>query len=92
MVNYNLRVWYTCWYILGTTRVLFLRYYAKIDYAPLSVILIKDNIKTDSQLVVLSGFIWKEFSYTGIISGAYIVFYQGGKIDHCTHVPGPVSK
>ena len=21
----------------------------------------------------------------------YILFYQGGKIDHCTHVPGPVS-
>ena len=25
-------------------------------------------------------------------TGAYIIFYQGGTIDHGTHVPGPVSK
>ena len=25
-------------------------------------------------------------------TGAYIIFYQGGPIDHGTHVPGPVSQ
>ena len=30
--------------------------------------------------------------YTGISTGAYIIFYQGGPIDHVTHVPGPVSQ
>ena len=25
-------------------------------------------------------------------TGAYIIFYQGGPIEHGTHVPGPVSQ
>ena len=29
---------------------------------------------------------------TGISTGAYIIFYQGGPIDHGTHVPGPVAQ
>ena len=24
--------------------------------------------------------------------GAYILFYQGGTIDNCTHIPGPVAQ
>ena len=35
---------------------------------------------------------WKYFPDTGISTGAYIIFYQGGPIDHGTHVPGPVSQ
>ena len=27
----------------------------------------------------------------GRSTGAYIIFYQGGKIDHSTHVTGPVA-
>ena len=29
---------------------------------------------------------------TGRIKGAYIIYYQGGPIDHGTHVPGPVAQ
>ena len=29
---------------------------------------------------------------TGRSTGAYILFYQGGPIDHGTHVPGTVSQ
>ena len=29
---------------------------------------------------------------TGRSTGEYIIFYQGGPIDHGTHVPGPVSQ
>ena len=29
---------------------------------------------------------------TGRSTGAYIIFYQSGPIDHGTHVPGPVSQ
>ena len=36
--------------------------------------------------------IWKYCPDTVISIGAYIVFYQGGKIDHCTNVPGSVSQ
>ena len=35
--------------------------------------------------------IWKDCPDTGIITGANI-FYQGGPIDHCKHVPGPVAQ
>ena len=35
---------------------------------------------------------WQDFPYTGRSTGAYIIFYQGGPIDHGTHVPGPVAQ
>ena len=40
----------------------------------------------------LSDFCCKDCPYTGRITGAYIIFYQGGKFDHGTHVPGPVAQ
>ena len=39
-----------------------------------------------------SDFSWKDFPDTGRSTGAYIIFYQGGPIDHGTHVPGPVAQ
>ena len=35
---------------------------------------------------------WQIFPDTGRSTGAYTIFYQGGPIDHGTHVPGPVSQ
>ena len=35
---------------------------------------------------------WEDFPDTGRSTGAYIIFYQGGPIDHGTHVPGPVAQ
>ena len=35
---------------------------------------------------------WKYFTETGRSTGAYIIFYQGGSIDHGTHVLGPVAQ
>ena len=32
----------------------------------------------------------KEYPYTDRITGAYIVFSKGWKIDNCKHVPGSV--
>ena len=42
--------------------------------------------------MVFSDFIWQDCTNNDIITGAYIVFYQGGPIDHYTHVPGPVDQ
>ena len=39
-----------------------------------------------------SDYSWQDFSDTGISTGAYIIFYQGGPIDHGTHVPGTVAQ
>ena len=35
---------------------------------------------------------WQDCPNTGRITGAYIIFYQGGTIDHDKHVPGPVDQ
>ena len=35
---------------------------------------------------------WQDCPDTGRSTGAYIILYQGGPIDHGTHVPGPVAQ
>ena len=50
------------------------------------------HIKTKNQLLGLSDSSWQYFPDTGRITGACIIFYQGGPIDNGTHVPVPVAK
>ena len=68
-----------------------LNYYADLKDVPLSDLLRQPNIKTENQLMALSYSIWKYCSDTVSSIESYIIFYQGGKITHGTHVPGPVS-
>ena len=42
--------------------------------------------------MVFSDCIWQNCPDNGRITWAYIVFYQVGTIDHCTHVTGPVAQ
>ena len=42
--------------------------------------------------MVFSGSIWQDCPDNVRSTGAYIVFYQGGKFYHCTHVTGPVGQ
>ena len=60
--------------------------------APVTDLLMQANIKTNNQLLAFSDYIWQDFPDTGRSTGAYIIFYQGGTIDHGTHVPGPVAQ
>ena len=60
--------------------------------ALVSDLLRQDSIKTDNQLMDLSYSSWKDCTDTGRSKGVYIIFYQGEKIDHGTHVLGPVSQ
>ena len=69
-----------------------MEYYADIKDAPLSDHLIQTNIKTENQLMAFSDSSCQYFPDTGRIAGAYIIFYQGGPINHGTHVPGPVAQ
>ena len=69
-----------------------MKYYSKIEDAPLSEILRQEIIKTENQLMVFYDSIWKGLPYTGISKGAYILFYHGGTIYHCTPVKGKVSQ
>ena len=68
-----------------------LKYYANIDNSYISDLFTQARIKTENQLIMFSDSIWQDWTYTGRCTGAYIMFYQVGPIDHCTHVPGLVS-
>ena len=78
-------------YIRGNNN-LGLRHYDKIEDGNLSDLLRYASINTENQLMVLSDSRCQECTDTGISTGAYIVFYKGVTIDHCTHVPIPVSQ
>ena len=69
-----------------------LKYYTDMKDALLLDILRQANIKTDKQLRAFYDSSWKYCTETGISTGSYIIFYQGGPIDHVTHVPGTVVK
>ena len=66
-----------------------LEYHADMKDAPLSNLLIKASIITENQLMVFSDSIWKYCPDTGRSTGAYMIFYHGGTIDHGTHVSVP---
>ena len=40
----------------------------------------------------LSDYSWKDFPDTVRSTGAYVISYKFGPINHVTHVPGPVAK
>ena len=73
-------------------KTLGLKYYADMNDAPVSDLLRQASIQTKNHLMDFSGSSWQYFTDTGRSTGAYIIFYQGGSIDHVTHVPGPVSQ
>ena len=61
----------------------------ELNDAPVTDLLRQASIKNKNQLMDVYDYSWQD---TGISTGAYIIFYQGGPIDYGTHVPGPVSK
>ena len=69
-----------------------LKYYANTNDVPVSDLLRQASINTQNQLMAFYGSSWQDFTDTGRITGAYIIFYQGGTIDHVTHVLGPVDQ
>ena len=73
-------------------KTLGLKYYSYTGDAPVYDLLRQASINTENQLMDFSDSSWQDFPDTGRSTGAYIIFYQGGTIDHGTHVPGPVVK
>ena len=69
-----------------------LKYYDNMNDAPISDLLRQASINTENQLMSFSDSSWQYFTDTGRSTGAYIIFYQGGPIDHGTHVSGPVAQ
>ena len=69
-----------------------LKYYADTNDAPVSDLLRQAGIKTDNHLMDFSDSSWQDCPDTGRSIGAYIIFYQGGPIEHGTHVPVTFSR
>ena len=69
-----------------------LKYYADMNDAPVTDMLRQAIIKTENHLMNFSNSSRKDFPDAGRRTRAYIIFYQGGPIDHGTHVPGTVSQ
>ena len=69
-----------------------LKYYADINDASVTDILIQASIKNRNHLMAFYDSSWQDCPDTGRSTGAYIILYQGGTIDNGTHVPGPVSQ
>ena len=68
-------------------KTLGLKYYTDLNDAPVTDLLRQPSIKTKNHLMAFSDSSWKYFTDTGISTGAYNIFYQGGPIDHGTHFP-----
>ena len=69
-----------------------LKYYADMNDAPVTDLLRQSTINTENHLMAISDSSWQDCPYTGRSTEAYIIFYQGGIIDHGIHVSGPVSQ
>ena len=72
-------------------KTLGLKCYSDLNDAQVTDLLRQANIKTKNHLMDFSDSSWKDCPDTERSTGAYIIFYRGGKIDHGTHVPGPVA-
>ena len=73
-------------------KTLGLKYYTDLNDAPVTDLLRQASIKTENHLMAFSDSSCQDCTDTGISIGAYIIFYQGGTIDHGIHVPVPVSQ
>ena len=70
-------------------KTLGLKYYADLNDAPVTDLLRQANINTNNSLMAFFDSSWQDFPDTERSKGAYIIYYQGGPINHGTHVPGP---
>ena len=73
-------------------KTLGLKYYADLNDVPVTDLLRQANINTNNNLMAFSESSWQDCPDTGRSTAAYIIYFQGGTIDHGTHVPGPVAQ
>ena len=64
-----------------------LKYYANINDAPVSDLLRQASIKNENHLMDCFGSSWQECPEHRRSTGVYSILYQGGPIEHDTHVP-----
>ena len=60
--------------------------------APVTELLIQASIKTENHLMDFYDSSWQDRPDTVRSTGAYMIFYHGGTIDHGTYASVPVSQ
>ena len=73
-------------------KTLGLKYYADLNYVPVTDELRQASIKTKNHLMDFSDYSWQDCPDTSISTGACIIFYQGEIIDHGTYSTVPVAQ
>ena len=69
-----------------------LKYYADMNESSVSELMRQASNKTENHLMAFSDSSCKYCPDTVRSTGAYIIFYQGGKFYHNTNVPVPVAQ
>ena len=77
---------------ISDKKTLGLKYYADLNDTPVKDLLSQAIIKTKNHLMAFSNSSWQNCPDIGRITGSYIIFYQGGPIDHVTHIPVLVAQ
>ena len=72
--------------------ILALKYHTDMKDSPLYDLSRQANIDTNNQLMALSDYSWQDCLENVRSTGEYMIFYQGGTIEHCTHVPVSVDQ
>ena len=73
-------------------KTLVLKYHADMNDAPVTDLLRQASITIENNLMTFSNYSWQDCLDTAKSTGATIIFYQCGLIDHGTHVPVTVAQ
>ena len=69
-----------------------LKYYSDMNDSPVPELLRQASIKNENQLMDFSDLSCQEYPDTDRSTVTYIIFYQGGTLDHDTHVTRPFAQ
>ena len=70
------------------SKTMVLKYYGDMKDEHLYDLLIQANLNNKNKLMVFYDSSRQDCPDTRKSTGSYMIFYQGGNIDHGTHVPG----
>ena len=68
-----------------------LKYYHDMRDAPVTELLRQAELEVENSMVVFSDSSWQDCPDTGRSTGCFLTLYQGGVVDHHTHMPVPVA-
>ncbi|MGH3054284.1 MAG: Ty1/Copia family ribonuclease HI, partial [Gaiellaceae bacterium] len=68
-----------------------LRFYSNVNDSPVTKLLYENKIGTLRSLLAFSDSSWQDCPTSGRSTGSFLIYYQGGVVDHALFVPDPVA-